>query len=217
MGKTLLGIGIGVLLAGAVFIMTRQSPPDASLDLTRLPEQRRAAGTSEASSAETQIESQDGLTPGIQPEADSLADSEMPLAQTREGPARNLQTMPAIPTLPDFEIDLRYINIYENGFTVPELLAAEPRDDRWALGTESFLRAEALSSTTALITRVQTECRTTWCGVVIEVPESIPGEDRHAMFMRIWESVGASDGRDFIWGRPTDSGGHITFYYRVDR
>lgn len=219
MKAVLISFVAGILLTGAAFLILGRSPENAQEAAGRPFEQRSSADILVSAGDAAPTDAQNISTAEIERDTQLPSNEEESVASDDSSAVGNVRIAQALPTASDFNIELRVIGRYSNGLTIPEIMAAEPRDDRWASGTESFLYAETVGSTAAPLTEVQTECRTTWCGVVIEVPESIPHDDQRAMYLRIMKSVGSneSESRHYIFGRPNDSGGHIVFYYRVNR
>jgi hypothetical protein len=90
------------------------------------------------------------------------------------------QGVPALPGLVGYDVP-------EATARAPLALAAESVDLTWAEATEAIILAEIADVTDAPITVVAVECRTTWCGVVIDLPFVDDGEVRSAIRDRLQE------------------------------
>lgn len=95
---------------------------------------------------------------GTQPEASTGIDTET--EQDDEAASDVL----ALPGLPDYVIP---VNTARGALA----LADEPREVPWASDTEATIIAEISAVIDDTMTLVDVECRTTWCGLVVEFPQ----------------------------------------------
>ena len=69
-------------------------------------------------------------------------------------------------------------------------LAAEREDPEWAAQMEDRILAEISRATSVQMDRVEVECRTTLCGVVIEIPNGADRGIRHTISNHLQDTLG---------------------------
>lgn len=144
--------------------------------------------------------------------------------------ASYVRIFPALPGLEGFEIPVTILDLpgFRTGSAShpANLLATEPLDPVWAANMRSQIIAEVSNSPGPhtnpgrledRITRLEVECRTTLCGIVMELEDGVDRDHMKSYGSYLRDKLGFARVSAIGSGRPHPLSDFVVLYLRADR